>query len=972
MYTSIQYADQPLVNTFTQFLIRVRNTANSSSLNLSAVSMQYWFEGPDLGPLPPSVAFEPWTFFQGRCEWSTSGCNGVVLAISRGYTDDLSKEGARFLLNVSFTSAAGSLLPSGEAALPALFIPGSGASAATDVYDVLLTISTTEYSSSLSSSILLNATQDYSFLQTPELPQQQRINASTANANGTIVPRKALPNPRITAYMDGQLAWGVLPAPGATPDNSTPDNSTSGSSSTAASSASQQQQQQQDLLPAGVVCEPIRSGAQRSCELQAVYCCVPADPSSVPAVSPIVPADWPPKIITPPQPLSSNITTNGSVPPINPTQNSSSSNASAAAVPVAEQISFFPPLPSQNQLAASTNSTSNSPQTGGGGSVAWIAGIAVGLVAGAVVGGILLVGWHRRRRRQTLLLKHQPQPHQLSSDDASTRVYIGTRGGSPPGGGPPNSPSTLKHGPSHFDDGISVHSGSIPPSPAGSTLPLLSHPLSNNHHHNHLFKYPSGVSSTGTGTTTAVLDTFNSSDGGGVSTTMPAGAAAFLPHNHHHHRQPPHMNYNGNIAANAAAAAVAAALPPPAMALLERKARTAPSRVTGAAASSKTTTATTTTKKRSLSLSSSDDDDAAAGQSSTLADVEPWQLQRSASWAGVLQETHTQDTFSLILQYKRQKRTNPAHLTLPPLSPLPTPVLLPYSDAPADVDLDVDFSQELEGHLGRCLGTGGFGSVYEAEWRGQKVAVKMLPPLQGHMAIGQAAHEALLREIQLASKFNSDRLVKTLGACTRDKDRCCLIMELASEGSLFHRIYDRNKRRIGYLEILQLGHDIACGLAYLHPVVVHRDLKPQNVLLGADGRAKIADFGISRVKDPAKSYFSCTAENGTPMYMAPEAMNGTRVDEKVDVYALGVILNEAWTRRQPWKDAHFFQIVLKVAINGDRPAIDADCPEGLTKLIKKCWAQNPQQRPSAADIVRLTDILMQEVLKKWERFSGPI
>ena len=91
-------------------------------------------------------------------------------------------------------------------------------------------------------------------------------------------------------------------------------------------------------------------------------------------------------------------------------------------------------------------------------------------------------------------------------------------------------------------------------------------------------------------------------------------------------------------------------------------------------------------------------------------------------------------------------------------------------------------------------------------------------------------------------------------------------MELADHGCLFSRIYDRRKRRLGYLEILQLGHDIAEGLSYLHPSVVHRDLKPQNILLFEDGRAKIADFGISRVKDPAKSHFSqITAENGTPM-----------------------------------------------------------------------------------------------------------
>ena len=348
--------------------------------------------------------------------------------------------------------------------------------------------------------------------------------------------------------------------------------------------------------------------------------------------------------------------------------------------------------------------------------------------------------------------------------------------------------------------------------------------------------------------------------------------------------------------------------------------------------------------------------------------IEDWQLQRANSWDGKLTAIES-DSKDAARKIKRRRESKTGLGTLPPLSPTPIPMM--GDDVAANIDLHVPASV-VEKHLGKCLGTGGFGAVYKGKYKGMDVAVKKLPPFvkisSGQDDGGQAAYEALIREIKLASKFDCDRLVKVYGACTDDKNRCCLIMELMNGGNLYQRIHDRNKRRITYIEILQIVNDIAEGLAYLHPFVIHRDLKPQNILLDEEGRAKIADFGISKVKDPSKSYLTqMTAENGTPMYMSPEQMNGGKVDEKVDVYALGCIMNEMWTRRQPWKNTnHFFQIILKVAVNGDRPWLDPETPEPLKRLIKKCWHQDPHQRPSCAEILRRTDILIREELEKWE------
>lgn len=132
----------------------------------------------------------------------------------------------------------------------------------------------------------------------------------------------------------------------------------------------------------------------------------------------------------------------------------------------------------------------------------------------------------------------------------------------------------------------------------------------------------------------------------------------------------------------------------------------------------------------------------------------------------------------------------------------------------------------------------------------------------------------------------------------------------------------------------------------------------QNVLLDRAGRAKIADFGISRLKDPYKSYLSVTQQGGTPNYMAPELFNGTRVDEKCDVYSLGCILYEAATRRVPFAELArgdnpamgLYQIILAVAINAQRPPLPEELPHRLRELISSCWRQDPRSRPSCGEV----------------------
>eukprot|EP00210_Caulerpa_lentillifera_P001000 g963.t1 len=283
------------------------------------------------------------------------------------------------------------------------------------------------------------------------------------------------------------------------------------------------------------------------------------------------------------------------------------------------------------------------------------------------------------------------------------------------------------------------------------------------------------------------------------------------------------------------------------------------------------------------------------------------------------------------------------------------------------IPLDVDYKNEIEPYLGELLGEGGFGQVYFAKWKGEAVAVKVMK------VDTETMHKHLKDEVKLTSQMCHDRIVRLLGACLTNKDNVCLIMELIENGNLSKRIHNRKLRRMEYLEVLQIGFDIAEGLSYLHPSIIHRDLKPQNVLLDKDCRAKIADFGISKFKDPHRSYLSVTQTGGTPNYMAPELFNGTRVDEKCDIYSLGCILYETMTRRVPLSDlpsencAPLFQIIKTVAIDKRRPKIPEFFPHGLAELIRQCWKDNPSSRPSASEACAVLEHLIEGEIARIEQ-----
>ena len=146
---------------------------------------------------------------------------------------------------------------------------------------------------------------------------------------------------------------------------------------------------------------------------------------------------------------------------------------------------------------------------------------------------------------------------------------------------------------------------------------------------------------------------------------------------------------------------------------------------------------------------------------------------------------------------------------------------------------------------------------------------------------------------------------------------------------------------------LELAMQIARGLSFAHQQgLIHRDVKPQNVLLNGDGQAKVTDFGIARSLDVQHGMTQTGTVLGTSDYIAPEQAQGQRVDEHTDVYSLGVVLYEMLTSEVPFPGENFVAVAMR-HINEAPPSIRdkrPDVPPRLEAAVQRAMAKDPGDR----------------------------
>ena len=291
------------------------------------------------------------------------------------------------------------------------------------------------------------------------------------------------------------------------------------------------------------------------------------------------------------------------------------------------------------------------------------------------------------------------------------------------------------------------------------------------------------------------------------------------------------------------------------------------------------------------------------------------------------------------------------------------------------------------------LGQGAYGVVYRAALvspASRDVAVKLL-----HRGGVGATNEQLAefrREIDMLRGLDHPRIVKVLGACVQPP-RMSIVQEFVDGGSLHEVLHNSQydtvhdganfgsegssfgsegshgrvtKSKISFRAQLTVAVDIADAVDYLHnvcdPKVIHRDLKPQNVLVDVRGRAKLADFGIAR---RFRSTFLDTKNHamGTLNYMAPCLFgDGKDVDISCDAYSFAMIAYEMFTGEEPWKTLSAMQIAMTVGVEGRRPKLPDSCPSDYAALIHACWSQDPNDRPDFRDVKRDLRDLREQVV----------
>lgn len=274
-------------------------------------------------------------------------------------------------------------------------------------------------------------------------------------------------------------------------------------------------------------------------------------------------------------------------------------------------------------------------------------------------------------------------------------------------------------------------------------------------------------------------------------------------------------------------------------------------------------------------------------------------------------------------------------------------ILKTPSDTISLLDFGVEMIKYEELRFRELLGQGAYGKVHRGYFRDSEVAIKVINTDK----VDDRLAKEFIKEIECMVRIRHNRFLLLLGICIEGP--LCIVTELSKGGNLAAAI---DKNYLSKEDKLKIALQLAEGISYIHsktPPIVHRDIKPQNILLDEYNQVKIADLGLSRAIEKVSNTEKINSTRvcaGTVRYMAPELYYETPMCSRAtDVWAYGCVLLHMFTGQPPWNGLELIAVQRRLIFN-EEFIINGPVDSDIETLVKKCCTKDPDDRISFKDI----------------------
>jgi len=249
------------------------------------------------------------------------------------------------------------------------------------------------------------------------------------------------------------------------------------------------------------------------------------------------------------------------------------------------------------------------------------------------------------------------------------------------------------------------------------------------------------------------------------------------------------------------------------------------------------------------------------------------------------------------------------------------------------------------------LGQGAMGLVYDGQdpKLNRRVAIKTILTRKLSPDAARMATVRFEREVKAVARLNHPNVVQVYDFAT-EGDLAYIVMEFV-QGKELKDFLDANQR-FDLKSIFRLMGELLSALDFAHEAgIIHRDVKPANVMLAADGHAKLTDFGVARFTEPDASQIDMTRAGqivGTPSYMSPEQIQGQTIDRRSDIFSAGILLYQLLTWKKPFSGSQW-ELAKKI-IEDDPvwPSKVVEIPSELDRVVARAMAKDPARRYQTA------------------------